>query len=121
MTDSPAPPSVSPVTAVDRTQIFGAREAGDVIRCDACPVLCRIRPGKTGACDRYGNVDGRLVRTDPLVLAQRVAGKGGAMVPFLDAAKAWDGGVLPDAETFVTGIGAGTTNLTNAVEFSIFP
>ncbi len=24
--------------------------------------------GKTGACDRYGNVDGRLTRMDPLVL-----------------------------------------------------
>ncbi len=32
--------------------------ADDVVVCDACPVLCRIRPGKTGACDRYGNVNG---------------------------------------------------------------
>jgi hypothetical protein len=30
-------------------------EAGDKIRCDACPVLCYIRPGMTGACDRYAN------------------------------------------------------------------
>jgi len=30
------------------------REAG-IVTCDACPVLCRIRPGRTGACDRYGN------------------------------------------------------------------
>jgi len=28
-----------------------------VVRCDACPVLCRIRDGKTGACDRYANID----------------------------------------------------------------
>jgi hypothetical protein len=35
--------------------------AGNV-RCDACPVLCIIRPGKTGACDRYANVDGRCSR-----------------------------------------------------------
>ena len=50
--------------------------AGDgVVRCDACPVLCRIRPGKTGACDRYANVDGVLTRTDPLVLAQRAGGQ----------------------------------------------
>ena len=41
---------------------------GDIVTCDACPVLCRIRLGKTGACDRYGNVDGRLARMDPLVL-----------------------------------------------------
>ncbi|MCB1803775.1 MAG: hypothetical protein KDJ99_01060, partial [Candidatus Competibacteraceae bacterium] len=33
------------------------------IRCDACPVLCNIRPGRTGACDRYGNQNGKLVRT----------------------------------------------------------
>ncbi len=35
-----------------------SRGADDVVVCDACPVLCRIRPGKTGACDRYGNVNG---------------------------------------------------------------
>ncbi len=39
-----------------------------IITCDACPVLCRIRPGLTGACDRYANIDGRLARTEPLVL-----------------------------------------------------
>ena len=40
--------------------------SGDVVRCDACPVLCRIRKGQAGACDRYANTDGRLVRVDPL-------------------------------------------------------
>jgi hypothetical protein len=35
------------------------------IRCDACPVMCYIKPGLTGACDRYGNVEGVLTRTDP--------------------------------------------------------
>ncbi len=44
------------------------RPGGDIVTCDACPVLCRIRTGKLGACDRYGNVDGRLTRMDPLVL-----------------------------------------------------
>ena len=38
--------------------------ADGIVTCDACPVLCRIRPGKTGACDRYGNVDGKLARLD---------------------------------------------------------
>ena len=42
--------------------------SADIVTCDACPVLCRIRPGKTGACDRYGNVDGHLARMDPLVV-----------------------------------------------------
>ena len=80
------------------------REAG-IVTCDACPVLCRIRPGRTGACDRYGNEGGRLKRMDPLVIAAR-AGRDG-VIPFLDAA--WDGSALSGATAFVTGIGAGTT------------
>ena len=43
-------------------------EADEKIRCDACPVMCYIRPGMTGACDRYANRDGQLVRVDPHVL-----------------------------------------------------
>ena len=81
----------------------------DLVTCDACPVLCRIRAGRTGACDRYGNVDGKLTRMDPFVVAQRVADEGaeGAVVPFLKSD--WDGSILPKAPTFVTGIGSGTT------------
>ncbi|TAK41698.1 MAG: 6-hydroxynicotinate reductase [Betaproteobacteria bacterium] len=52
---------------------------GDVVRCDACPVLCRIRRGQAGACDRYANENGRLVRVDPLLLLER----GAKAVPFL--------------------------------------
>ncbi len=80
-----------------------------LIRCDACPVLCRIRPGKAGACDRYANVDGKLVRTDPLILVQKVLDEKGRMVPFATAAAEWDGSVVSQAPTFVTGIGATTT------------
>ncbi|MES1149412.1 MAG: hypothetical protein ABUL53_09530, partial [Bradyrhizobium guangdongense] len=29
--------------------------ATDKIRCDACPVMCYIKPGAAGACDRYAN------------------------------------------------------------------
>ncbi|MGH7187329.1 MAG: 6-hydroxynicotinate reductase, partial [Pseudomonadota bacterium] len=84
--------------------------AGDgVIRCDACPVLCRIRPGRLGACDRYANQDGRLVRTDPLVLAQRTVAAGDPLVPFAEGAPGWDGRVISGADLFVTGIGSGTT------------
>ena len=74
-----------------------------IVTCDACPVLCRIRPGKTGACDRYGNIAGRLARMDPLtVIASRpelvrVAGAD------------WSGNPIQAAEIFVTAIGAGTT------------
>ncbi|MDX1542082.1 MAG: 6-hydroxynicotinate reductase, partial [Geminicoccaceae bacterium] len=57
----------------------------EVVRCDACPVLCRIRPGRAGACDRYANEDGRLVRVDPLVLTERAD----ARVPFLEGGETW--------------------------------
>jgi hypothetical protein len=80
----------------------GKPEAG-IVTCDACPVLCRIRPGRTGACDRYGNVEGRLARMDPLtVIARRpelvrVAGTD------------WSGNPLDAGDVFVSAIGAGTT------------
>jgi hypothetical protein len=79
------------------------------IRCDACPVLCNIRPGRTGACDRYGNQDGQLLRTDPVLLARRVADQNGAMVPFLENGPDWDGQLISQSDTFITGIGSGTT------------
>jgi hypothetical protein len=81
--------------------------ADGIVVCDACPVLCRIRPGKTGACDRYGNVDGKLARLAPAVVLERTLEKDGKLVPF--AGERWNGAMLRDGETFVTGIGAGTT------------
>jgi len=79
------------------------KKPGDIVVCDACPVLCRIRAGKTGACDRYANVAGVLTRTDPMMLAQASR----ELVPFLG--EEWDGNPVPDAPTFLTGIGSGTT------------
>jgi hypothetical protein len=80
-------------------------EESSVVRCDACPVLCRIRQGKAGACDRYANVEGKLVRVDPLVVTRRAE----TTVPFLEGAREWDGALVRGADNFVTGIGAGTT------------
>ena len=40
--------------------------AGDALVCDACPIKCRINAGYIGACHRYRNQDGELVRTVPL-------------------------------------------------------
>lgn len=77
-----------------------------VVRCDACPVLCRIREGRSGACDRYGNVDGILTRLDPFLVTQK-AGEDAELVPF--QGKEWDGTLIPGADTFVTGVGSGTT------------
>src|SRR5437762_14251606 len=80
----------------------------DAIRCDACPVLCYIKPGRTGSCDRYGNQNGQLVRLDPHVVLDRALSRGDSVVPFLEREE-WDGNVVPQPETFVTAIGAGTT------------
>jgi hypothetical protein len=60
------------------------------VRCDACPVLCNISEGRTGACDRWGNVDGLLTRVDPLVLTRHAAPGG-------------------EPSVFLTAVGAGTT------------
>ena len=81
----------------------------DRIRCDACPLLCNIRPGKVGACDRYANVDGRLTRVDPVVVARRVLDADGQLVPFAASEGAWDGNPVAHEERFLTGIGTGTT------------
>lgn len=83
--------------------------ADDAIRCDACPVLCYIKPGRTGSCDRYGNADGHLVRLDPHVILEQAVSRGETVVPFLEKAREWDGALLTGEQTFVTAIGAGTT------------
>jgi 6-hydroxynicotinate reductase len=83
--------------------------ADDAIRCDACPVLCYIKPGRTGSCDRYANADGKLIRIDPHVVLERAVERGDELVPFLEKARDWDGTLLNGEQTFVTAIGAGTT------------
>jgi len=83
-------------------------EAG-VIRCDACPVLCYIKEGRTGACDRYGNRAGQLVRLDPHIVLDRAVSRGESVIPFLERSRDWDGNLVNAPETFVTAIGAGTT------------
>ncbi len=60
----------------------------DKIRCDACPVMCYIADGKSGACDRYANEGGQLIRLDPLMVMQRRVDDGGKLVPFLDGSDA---------------------------------
>jgi len=81
----------------------------DAIRCDACPVLCYIKPGRTGACDRYGNDDGKLIRIDPHVVLDRAVTRGDSVVPFLERDREWDGSIVAGPDNFVTAIGAGTT------------
>jgi hypothetical protein len=101
---------------------------GGKIVCNACPVLCNITEGRSGACDRYANVAGVLTRVDPLVLMQRPAADAGLVRFSSDAG--WTGNPLAPVpadrlETparraspgddpagkgiFVSGVGSGTT------------
>ena len=80
----------------------------DKIRCDACPVMCFIRPGLTGACDRYANENGLLVRVDPHVLLDRTLEAGGRVAPFAAGSETWSGDIV-GGQQFVTAVGAGTT------------
>ena len=82
------------------------RPREEKIRCDACPVMCYIAEGRIGACDRYANENGRIVRCDPLTVLDRRIEQGGEIKPFLRAD--WDGS-LSDDSLFVTAVGAGTT------------
>ena len=82
------------------------------IRCDACPVMCYIAHGKSGACDRYANEGGQIVRVDPLTILDRRLAAGDRVKPFLGAD--WDVGfdeasLTKSDEMFVTAVGAGTT------------
>ncbi len=87
---------------------MGARRTGtEMIRCDACPVMCYIADGQAGACDRYANEDGRIIRCDPLTLLDKRIADGGDVVPFLKSE--WDGRLIKDEDVFVTAVGAGTT------------
>jgi hypothetical protein len=81
----------------------------DIVRCDACPVTCFIKPGMAGACDRYANDAGKLVRVDPLVVLERTVEAGDKVVPFLGGNAEWNGEIVKTSGAFVTAIGAGTT------------
>ena len=117
MTTTHADPTTGIESALDKG-------AGKII-CNACPVLCNISEGRSGACDRYANVQGVLTRLDPLVLVQRAVAAEQGLVRLAEAigpGGAWDkaepaGAVQKiDAaqesaapELFVTGIGSTTT------------
>lgn len=66
--------------------------AAEANKCSHCPVQCEIKPGFYGACRRYLNVDGGLLRVRPLVTDPAAIQ---ARRPYLD-------------RPLVTGVGAGT-------------
>ena len=84
------------------------------VECNACPVLCHISQGRVGACDRYANHGGLLVRLDPVVFLSQQAQDDQAHQ--LQARTDSDTlpQTLPPLDTaergvFVTGIGSSTT------------
>jgi hypothetical protein len=97
------------------------RMNSEKIECNACPVLCQISDGRTGACDRYANRGGTLVRVDPVLLLRRTLPQSDAKVVAFagrvapaDAAEevppaSWSGDLLLADEVFVTGVGSSTT------------
>ncbi|MTI02954.1 6-hydroxynicotinate reductase [Roseibium sp. RKSG952] len=86
------------------------RAKPEKIRCDACPVMCFIADGKAGACDRYANHGGDLVRLDALTIIESTENT--RLVPFMKDSSGpndWDGDIVQGKRPFVTAVGAGTT------------
>lgn len=82
----------------DRTEQFGARKGNEgIVRCDACAVLRRIRPGRAGACHRHANEEERLIRTDPPVLLRRAVEGGRAAGALPRRRRGWGGACHPGA------------------------
>jgi hypothetical protein len=105
-------------TVLEKAAPRSERMAGNKIECNACPVLCQISEGRTGACDRYANADGRLIRVDPVVFMAPSLASGkptdeAAVIEF--GASAGVNGASPaalqaqDQALFVTGVGASST------------
>ena len=110
-------------TVLEKAAPRSERMASNKIECNACPVLCQISAGRTGACDRYANSDGRLIRVDPVVFVSRTLAAGEhaqepAAIEFGAAAEAnTNTNTNTEAATqqhqdqalFVTGVGASST------------
>ena len=82
--------------------------AGKIV-CNACPVLCQISDGRTGACDRYANNNGALIRVDPVVVLRRTPDSKQPKLVSFNTHQEWSGELLSSNEVFVTGIGSSTT------------
>lgn len=55
---------VCPVNAITNTP----EQKPETIKCTHCPVSCAIPEGKTGACKRYTNINGEIIRNRKLVV-----------------------------------------------------
>ncbi|MCP5265619.1 MAG: 6-hydroxynicotinate reductase [Burkholderiaceae bacterium] len=113
--DRPDAPGAAEPPVAERSRPRNERMAASKIECNACPVLCQISDGRVGACDRYANRDGVLVRVDPVVLLRRtLANPDAKLVPFAKRPGGEPAGertsdLLHADEVFVTGVGSSTT------------
>ena len=67
--------------------------AAGAVSCRSCPVQCEIKPGFEGACKRYSNINGKLVRNRELVIENTRAQAVNRTIP---------------DKPLITGVGAGT-------------
>ena len=96
------------VRVLDKSRPRSENMAANKIECDACPVLCQITEGRSGACDRYANVQGVLTRVDPLLLLKSSEPSPGGEPDAASSSTDNTADKKSDA-VFVTGVGAGTT------------
>src|SRR5690606_21118060 len=114
-------PSTPGPTVLEKSKPRSANMAANKVECNACPVLCQITEGRTGACDRWGNVGGVLTRIDPVVLMRRPVGPPASPALNLEG-QAHDAAgdvavqeapasteLVPETDLFVSGVGSGTT------------
>jgi len=126
--DETMPVTAGP-TVLAQSRPRSANMAANKVECNACPVLCQITEGRTGACDRYGNVEGVLTRVDPVVLLRRMDSINRSDSPSLPARNpacsngadssvasvdhtadaSLDVGSDPGSDLFVSGVASGTT------------
>ena len=112
----PGPEETRPHLGIERAAPRNEQMAANKVECNACPVLCQISEGRAGACDRYANEGGVLVRVDPVLWLRRQP-VGESTQQALQTRT--DVGAQPlampqvsqsdDPEYFITGIGASTT------------
>ena len=117
-------PELAEPQVLERARPRNERMAATKVECNACPILCQIAEGRTGACDRYANQGGVLIRVDPVLLLRKTVDEqraplvqfSGRVVQEADETAQdvsrvpdWDGDLLRADEVFVTGVGSSTT------------
>src|SRR5690606_21722382 len=106
-------PSTPGPTVLEKSKPRSANMATNKVECNACPELCQITERRTGACDRWGNVEGVLTRIDPVILMRRpeppAVGNDAESAIQLGGSPSGSTELVPETDLFVSGVGSGTT------------